>query len=95
MNMTTPAAQTLQAENALKDIMTGQTQKVINPEDRKYHMVENGKRVPNIILRMTVDKLKTKKIPEKVILDQILFFDELAEKGELLDYLNKQISKEK
>lgn len=85
----------IQAEETLKHIMQGQTQKVINPEERKYRMVENGNRVPNIILRKTVNKLRAKKISDSVILDQILTFDELAEKGELLDYLNKQRTKDK
>jgi hypothetical protein len=88
--MAMQAGQITQAEDALKSIMSGQTQKVITPEERKYKMIENGKRIPNIILRKAVDKMIAKKLPEKVIINRILFFDEMAEKGELLNYLKEQ-----
>ena len=51
-------------------------------------MIVDGKRIPNIVLRKTVEKLKNNKMPDKLIIEQILKFDDLAERGQLIDYLN-------
>ncbi len=77
-------------EDALKTIMRGDINNIVNQDDRKVKMVEIGNRIPNIVLRKTVEKLRAKGLSETEIIDKILFFDELAEKGQLLDYLEKQ-----
>ncbi len=75
---------------ALKAIQQGDLGDVINEEDRKVRMVETGTRIPNVVLRQTVKKLRAKGLTDKQIIDKILFFDELAEDGKLLEYLENQ-----
>jgi hypothetical protein len=59
-------------------------------KERKVKMVEQGKRIPNIVLKKTAEKLRAKGFDDREVLRRILFFDELAKKGQLLDYLKKK-----
>ena len=56
---------------------------------RKVKMVEFGTKIPNEVLRITVEKLRRANMDDKLIVDQLIKFDALAEKGELLDYINR------
>lgn len=75
-------------EDVLKLISQGKAATVLPDEERKVKMVEVRKKIPNIILRKTVTKLrKNGKLNDKQILNKIMKFDELAEKDELIKYL--------
>jgi hypothetical protein len=79
------------AEDVLKLIIKGDIDIIVPENKRKVKMVEVRKKIPNVILRKTVEKLRAQnKMNDTRILNQILNFDEMAEKGELLNFLNKR-----
>jgi hypothetical protein len=78
------------AENVLQQIAKTGASAVVSDEEREVSMVEQGLRIPNIVLRKTVEQLRAKKMPDKKILGKILLFDELAEKNQLIEYLEKK-----
>ena len=89
-NLTDNTNQPQDPEQALKNIVSGNINSVVPDETRKVKMVERGLRIPNIVLRKTVEKLRAKGLSDAQIIEKILFFDDLAEKGELLSYLDRQ-----
>ncbi|MBD3280124.1 hypothetical protein GF389_01195 [Candidatus Dojkabacteria bacterium] len=78
------------AESILRNIADKGSEAVLDSQNRQYKMVEAGKRIPNPVMRAAVEKMRKNGMEEKQIVDKVLLFDELAEKDELLDYLNKE-----
>ncbi len=83
----------LNAQQILQNIADGSTEQVVADKDRKRKMMETGTRIPNSFLREMVKNLRKDKMPDSKILENVLLFDELAENGELIDYLNKNLAK--
>ncbi|MBN1331678.1 hypothetical protein JW978_02205 [Candidatus Dojkabacteria bacterium] len=83
------------AAQVLQSLAEGGTDAVVSSEERQYKMVENGRRVPNPVMRAAAKQLKEKGFSDAEIVQKILFFDELAEKDQLIDYLNKQEKEKK
>lgn len=80
-------------EEILKKLVAGEIDEIDGMGNRRLQMIVEGKRIPNKVLRQTVDKLKAKNMSTENILANILKFDELAEKGQLIDYLNQKKQK--
>ena len=81
------------SEDILKKLVAGNIDEIEGMETRHVKMIVDGKRIPNIVLKKAVEKLRANKMPDKLIIEQILKFDDLAEKGHLIEYLNKQKKK--
>jgi hypothetical protein len=79
--------------NTLQNIIAGNTDDIVDPKEKQYKMVEDGKKVPNAVMQNMVGRLRARGVPENEIVDRILFFDQLAEKDELVEYLAKQKQK--
>lgn len=77
------------AEDILKNIMQGKTEQVAPDHERKYKLVEDGAKIPNAVLIEIVKQMRIAGIEYKEILRKVLYFDYLAEKGELISYLEE------
>lgn len=77
------------AEDILKNIVQGKTEQIAPDHERKYKLVEDGTKIPNAVLIEIVKQMRESGVDHKEILRKILYFDYLAEKGELISYLEE------